>query len=87
MVPTILRNDEVALLKKMKEKGIQEIIIKKTNEKAALHIKTTKELKLSKEKENELKRILGIGNYQSVTLKTNNGEGMYITSSRNHKNK
>ncbi len=85
IVPTLLKSDEAYLIKQMSQKGISEINIKKTPDSKQLVIKTSKNLTLPKEKQNEVKRLLGLGQYETITVKSSHKDDIHISSTKAHK--
>ena len=65
----ILNEDEERVLREMRNKNVQEINIKRTG-KQSLKITATKTGIIKEDKAEQVKMILGMGNYESVTLHT-----------------
>jgi len=83
----LISKDELEILRRMREKDLQEIVIKfpKGSGKENIDIITKKNVGLSKEQQDEICRILSLKNYQSITIK-NQGDGkLYLEKSHRKK--
>lgn len=70
-IPQILNDDEKKVLKEIKNRNIKELTIKLKDGKIE-KIKSTKEGLITGAKAREIQKILGMRNYQSITLDTVN---------------
>jgi hypothetical protein len=68
-MPQILNDDEKKVLREIKNRNIREITVKLKDGKIS-NIKSTKEGILTQSQSREIKKILGLKNYQSITIDT-----------------
>ncbi len=84
---TLLTSQELEILRKVREKGFKEITIKflQGSGNNDIDIITTKKIGLTKEKHDEICRVLQMGNFQSISL-TTQADGK-IDFERSHRKK
>ncbi|UAY52829.1 hypothetical protein [Ferruginibacter albus] len=70
LMPQLLNEDEIKVLREMRRNNIKEITIYRINDKKNFQIQSSKEGILSKEKTLQLKEILGLKNYERITIDT-----------------
>ena len=70
VMPQILNEDEVKVLREMRRKNIREITITNSDTSQNRTIKSTKSGILSEEDTMRIKEILGLKNYETITLDT-----------------
>ena len=70
LIPQLLNDDEIKVLREMRRNNIKEITIRKFNDKKGIRIESTKEGILSKDQAQQIKEILGMKNYERITIDT-----------------
>jgi len=83
----LLTEKEVEVLRRVRQKDLEEIIIKfpKGSGKENIDIITNKKIKLSKEDDETICKILGLRNYQSVLIKNQGQDNLYVEKSHRKK--
>jgi hypothetical protein len=70
LMPRLLNEDEIKVLKEMRRNNIKEITIRRAGDKKGTRIESTKEGLLSKEQAKQIKELLGMKNYERITIDT-----------------
>jgi hypothetical protein len=70
LMPQLLNEDEIKVLREMRRNNIKEITIRRANDKKGIRIESTKEGVLSKEQAKQIKELLGMKNYERITIDT-----------------
>ena len=82
IMPQILNDDEKYILKELRNDNIKELIIKK-NERDIVRVDISYDSVISGDKAKEIKRILGLRNYDEITLSTRDENNISIKKRTN----
>lgn len=86
VMPQLLNEDELRVLSAMKEKNVREITITFRDQKP-MKIDVTKTRVISGEEAKQIKEILGLRNYESITLDTMDEKTLSFKKTRKHINR
>ncbi len=85
VMPQLLNQEEQAVLKALSDKSIVELTIKKTNG-GGIRIDTVKSGLITGEQAKEIKRILGLSNYEELTMSTRDNKTLHFKKIRKNIN-